>query len=150
VGADPKTIPHRLWYDWQREFSHKYLHLAKVKNLIDTIGGASRASPRDYSIKTQNSTFSGAPWQNKTDILRAHLRDHRCDAIVVTSLTEIAYLLNLRGGDFRYVPVFKAYLIVSHREVILYTNRSKVSMEAQLMLHFNFDDNSCSKQKCVV
>jgi Xaa-Pro aminopeptidase len=139
-----------MWHEWERELGKEYLRLSKVKNLIDIIGGASRVSPRDYSIKTHNSTFSGTSWQNKTDILREHLRAHRCDAIVVSSLTEIAYLLNLRGGDFRYVPVFKAYLIVSHREIVLYTNRTKVSIEAELMLHFDFKTNSCFKEKCVM
>lgn len=69
---------------------------------------------------------------------------------VVTSLTEIAYLLNLRGGDFRYVPVFRAYLIVSLKEVILYTNRTKVHIDTELMLSFDFKTNSCYRQDCVM
>lgn len=150
VGADPKVIPHQLWFEWERDLSREFLSMSKVKNLIDVIGGSSVASPRNYKIRTQNSTFSGLSWHNKTEALRETLRAHRLDAMVVTSLTEIAYLLNLRGGDFRYVPVFKAYLIVTHREIVLYTNRTKVSIEAELMLNFDFKINSCFKQKCVM
>lgn len=69
---------------------------------------------------------------------------------VVTSLTEIAYLLNLRGGDFRYVPVFRAFLIVTQTEMILYTNRTKVSLEVETMLHFDFKINSCYEHPCVM
>ncbi|KAL7023026.1 hypothetical protein ACKWTF_012476 [Chironomus riparius] len=150
VGADPKAIPHQLWFEWERDLNREFLSMSKVKNLIDTIGGSSVASPRDFKIRTQNSTFSGLSWHNKTEALRETLRAHRFDAMVVTSLTEIAYLLNLRGGDFRYVPVFKAYLIVTHREIVLYTNRTKVSIEAELMMNFDFKTNSCFKQKCVI
>jgi Xaa-Pro aminopeptidase len=69
---------------------------------------------------------------------------------VVSSLTEIAYLLNLRGGDYRYIPVFRAFLIVSHYEILLYTNRARISIEAQIMLNFDLKTNSCFKEKCVV
>lgn len=124
--------------------------MSKVKNLIDVIGGGDLVSTRDFSIKTHNSTFSGVHWHTKVEQLREQLRVYRCDAIVVTSLTEIAYLLNLRGGDYRYIPVFNAYLIVSQREVILYTNRTKVSTEALLMMNFDFTTNSCFKERCVM
>lgn len=69
---------------------------------------------------------------------------------VVTSLTEIAYLLNLRGGDFRYVPVFRAYLIVSQEEVILYTNKSKIHLDVEIKLNFDFKTNACHREACVM
>lgn len=120
------------------------------RNLIDIIWGNERPAARDFTIKTHNSTFSGVSWQNKTAVLREHLNLHRCDAMVVNSLTEIAYLLNLRGSDVRYIPVFKSYLIVTHREIILYTNRTKMTMEGQMMLKFDLKTNSCFHEKCVV
>ena len=149
VGADAKTIPHNLWDTWYRELKSKFLRMSNVKNLIDIIGGEDLVSPRDFSIKPQNSTFSGVHWHTKVEQLREQLRFYRCDAMVVTSLTEIAYLLNLRGGDYRYIPVFNAYLIVTQREIILYTNRTRVSTEAQLMMNFDIETNSCSKERCV-
>lgn len=89
-------------------------------------------------------------WQEKVATLRGHLKLHRCDAMVVTSLTEIAYLLNLRGGDFRYVPVFRAYLIVGQRELILYTNPGKITLQAQLLLNFDFNTRTCINDKICV
>lgn len=150
VGADAKTIPHVLWHEWERELNRYSLEITTVKNLIDSIWGASRIQTRDYTIKSHNSTFVGISWQEKVAILRGHLKSHRCDAMVVTSLTEIAYLLNLRGGDFRYVPVFRAYLIVSQREVILYTNPGKITLQAQLLLNFDFNTRTCINEKICV
>lgn len=82
MGADPKTIPHELWHEWERELSREFLRLAKVKNLIDEISTSSLVSPRDYAIKTHNSSFTGVSWQNKTETLREALRKQRCDAMV--------------------------------------------------------------------
>lgn len=125
--------------------------MSKVKNLIDIIGGGDLISTRNFQdIKPHNSSFSGVHWHAKVEKLREHLRGFRCNAMVVTSLTEIAYLLNLRGADYRYIPVFNAYLIVTEWDVVLYTNRTKVSTEAQLMMNFDFQTNSCFKEKCVV
>lgn len=68
---------------------------------------------------------------------------------VVSSLTEIAYLLNLRGGDYRFNPVFRGFLIVTHQEIILYSNKTKISVEAQIMLNFDLKTNSCYRASCV-
>lgn len=149
VGSDAKTIPHELWKDWERELRQESLVLSNVKNLIDIIGGSDLKSTRVYSIKPLNATFSGVHWRKKVDQLKEHLRPLRCDAMIVTSLTEIAYLLNLRGGDFRYIPVFKAYLIVS-QEVYLYTDISKVSEPTELMMNFDLRRRTCLKQPCVM
>ena len=54
--------------------------------------------------------------------------------MIVTSLTEIAYLLNLRGMDIPFIPVFKSYLIVTHREIILYLHQAKLTMSTNLHL----------------
>lgn len=151
VGADSKTTPHQLWIEWERELRHYFLRLVKVKNIIDVIWGSDKVHSRDYFIKYLNSTYTGESWLQKVETLRGILKSHRCDAMVVTSLSEIAYLLNLRGGDFTYLPVFRSYLIVSQRDgVILYTNKSKVSVEAQLSLHYDLNENKCYKDTCVM
>lgn len=99
VGADPKTIPHQLWHDWERELEREFLKLTKVKNMIDTIWGSNRTSPRDYSIKTHNSTFSGVSWQHKVNVLREHLVAHRCDAMVsCTGFIQFLLFDNLTSG----------------------------------------------------
>jgi Xaa-Pro aminopeptidase len=152
VGADPRTIPHKLWREWERELNHhNYLRLIKVKNLVDIVWGANHSRSRDFPIKYHNSTYTGESWLQKIERLRGILKSNHCDAMVVTSLTEIAYLLNLRGGDFTYLPVFRSYLVVSQRDgVTLYTNKTKVSVEAQLGLHYDLNKNECYQEKCVM
>lgn len=51
--------------------------------------------------------YAGERWISKIGTLRSNLSALNCDAMVVTSLTEIAYILNLRGNDIPYTPVFK-------------------------------------------
>lgn len=76
------------------------------RNLIDAVW-LNRPPPNTKVIKVQEKIYAGEPWQSKIKTLREKLVDDHCDAIIVTSLTEIAYLLNLRGNDLPYTPVFK-------------------------------------------
>ncbi len=39
------------------------------------------------------------------------------DVLVATALDEVAWLLNLRGSDIEYNPVFFAYVIVTQSDV---------------------------------
>lgn len=109
VGADPHLIPFAVWRQWEKELYLKhFLYLVKVNNnLIDVIWGASRPPVEDNRIRVHETRYSGEKWKSKITALRSTLRNMNCDAMVVTSLPEIAYILNLRGSDIPYTPVFK-------------------------------------------
>ncbi len=69
-----------------------------------------RPAPTAGTIFVQPLFFAGEKWQTKIMSLRSRLVETRSDAIIVTSLTEIAYLLNLRSNDLAHTPVFKVDL----------------------------------------
>lgn len=73
--------------------------------------------------------FAGEPVHDKIKRLREALLSMNCDAMLVTALDEIAWLLNLRGSDIHCTPLFLAFCLVSKREVTLYVNRGKVTAE---------------------
>lgn len=54
-------------------------------------------------------------WSRKQKIgwLRKWLADNDCDAILLTALDEIAWMLNVRGQDVAYNPVVMSYLLVT-------------------------------------
>jgi Xaa-Pro aminopeptidase len=49
-------------------------------------------------------------------------------AYIVSDLTEIAWLLNLRSSDIPYVPVFTAYLVVRLDSATLFVNRDRLPL----------------------
>lgn len=57
---------------------------------------------------------------------RRELRKHGADAMVVTSLDEIAWLLNIRGRDVPFSPYLRSYVILGMNNVFLYVNASQV------------------------
>ena len=54
-------------------------------------------------------------WSRKQKIgwLRKWLAENDCDAILLTALDEIAWMLNVRGQDVAYNPVVMSYLLVT-------------------------------------
>lgn len=67
-------------------------------------------------------TFSGKAREEKIEELRTFMKSHHMDHYVVSALDEIAWLLNLRGSDIPYNPVFYSYVIVSDNKIILFSN----------------------------
>lgn len=107
VGADPHIVPHHLWQKWESELHQKFIRLVRVnRNLIDMVW-RDRPQPIGDDVYVQPYLYAGEKWQSKVKTLRDELVQRRCDAMVVTSLTEIAYLLNMRGNDLPHTPVFK-------------------------------------------
>ena len=49
-------------------------------------------------------------------------------ALLVTALDEVAWLLNLRGGDVSYNPVFVSYVVVEQQTATLYVDQQKVGL----------------------
>ncbi|XP_067618763.1 xaa-Pro aminopeptidase 2 isoform X2 [Eurosta solidaginis] len=144
VGADPHLVPHHLWMRWERELASRLLVLSRINNnLVDMIW-VDRPSPESFVIKVQERQFAGDRWEDKVEELRSKLQVMSCDAIIVTSLTEIAYLLNIRGLDIPYTPVVKSYLIVSHDEIFFYVDHSK--MTQGIDFHLRTD---CYNERCV-
>lgn len=147
VGTDARMVSHTQFMKWKNSFREKYLQLFGLnRNLIDFIWNNNRPEPRTFSIKTHPIHFAGEKWQSKVRRLKEQLRELNVDGMIVTSLTEIAYLFNLRGYDVPYTPVFKAYAIVTFSDVYLYTNINKVTEG----VHLHLNSKACHLERdCV-
>ena len=67
--------------------------------------------------------FSGKSYKQKLASLRKNLKDLKCNATLLTSLDEIAWLLNMRGADIQHNPVFLAYAFVSLTQTVIFANK---------------------------
>uniref|UniRef100_A0A6A7G5Z7 Creatinase/aminopeptidase n=2 Tax=Hirondellea gigas TaxID=1518452 RepID=A0A6A7G5Z7_9CRUS len=70
--------------------------------------------------------YSGQHSKEKIRVVREELIASSCCALVVSQLDEICWLLNLRGSDITFNPVFISYCVVTLDEVRLFVNPSKL------------------------
>ena len=75
---------------------------------------------RELSVKVfiLEDKYSGKGAGEKLADVRAAVKDAGADVHLLTSLYDIAWLLNVRGGDIDYVPVVLSYLALTEAECL--------------------------------
>lgn len=73
--------------------------------------------------------YAGAARREKLAAVREKLRAEGADILLLTALDEIAWLLNLRGADVLYTPVFLAYMVISGERAQLFVHGEILSEE---------------------
>lgn len=96
-----------------------------VLNLVDQVWGEERPNPPRSAVVPHPVEYAGKSTSEKLDALRAEMVAKHSTVLVVTALDEIAWLLNLRGSDVEYNPVFWSYVIVELESVTLYGESSR-------------------------
>lgn len=71
----------------------------------------------------------GASRAEKLSRIREKMRGENADCLALSELSEIAWTLNLRGGDVDYNPVFLAFMLVFSENVRLFAECSIFSDE---------------------
>lgn len=74
-----------------------------------------------------STEFAGKCFKEKLQHLKEDLKRKNQAGVVLSALDEIAWLLNLRGSDIAFNPVFFAYLVVTLDNTILYINPAQLS-----------------------
>lgn len=123
-------------------------------NLIDVIW-KNRPPKPNGQIYIHEEKYAGKPANEKIDDIRAWIRAQKPHttystaksspngkvsmsntptATIIASLPNVAWILNLRGSDLPFTPVFHAYLFVSVAAAVLFVDRKKVNMDVERYL----------------
>lgn len=122
VGVDPSLITVSAYDELHSQLAQHEIELKVVcDNLIDKIWITRPPRPAN-PIFALPLHFSGKLASEKIAQLQATITEHGCDCLVVTALDEICWLLNARGSDIQFNPVFFAFLIVpaKGKKILLY------------------------------
>ncbi|THH27358.1 hypothetical protein EUX98_g6829 [Antrodiella citrinella] len=94
-------------------------------NLVDSVWTDRPPRPAN-KVFPLDVKYSGQSHREKIAELRKEIKDKHFKATVVTMLDEVAWLLNLRGSDIDFNPVFVAYVIVAEDRAVLFVNPSQI------------------------
>lgn len=81
--------------------------------------------------------YTGLGVSQKIDKVRRRMGEEGANVHLISSLTDIAWLLNIRGNDIPYVPVTLSYFSVSREACIWFVQEQAVSQEVLAYLHMN-------------
>lgn len=94
-------------------------------------------------VEIQPVEYAGVDTAEKLAQIRKSLARQHADGMLVSSLDDIAWVLNLRGSDVHCNPVFVSYLLIGPETATLYINKVKLQdgVEEYLCRHgINIDD----------
>ncbi|OXU31758.1 hypothetical protein TSAR_003114 [Trichomalopsis sarcophagae] len=150
IGADPMLVPAFVWLAWEKELEKSNIKLVKVgtyfnlngwKNLIDSIWKTDRPNPNTENA-LYNPKYFGKDWKAKIADVRNLMKSSNVDAVVLTDMSEITWLLNIRGYDLSYyLGLFKAYLVIEKRKIKLFVDKERISYG--LKQKWRINDKNC-------
>ena len=73
--------------------------------------------------------WAGESRADKCAKIRKAMEEKGADAFVLTSLDDIAWLLNIRGGDVHCCPVVLSYLVMTQKGIKLFANENAFPAE---------------------
>lgn len=134
VGVDPRLITWKLGNELVSKCHDNNITFVNDldHNLIDLIRGkqeANKGKLYKYELK-----YAGLHTTKKIEKLRSQMAEHGYFVYVSSMLDSIAWLLNLRGNDISFNPVFFAYLVITMDNVVLYVDKVKMNSEISAYL----------------
>ena len=78
--------------------------------------------------------YAGVACHEKLAAIREKLLARGADGILLSTLDDIAWTLNMRGNDVHCNPVFVSYLLITSQESILYVHTEKLTTEVKAYL----------------
>ena len=85
-------------------------------------------------VVPQPIEYAGEDVASKLTRIRRALRQVHADGMLMASLDDIAWTLNLRGADVHCNPVFVSYLLISSRSATLFVDEAKLTAPARQQL----------------
>ena len=131
VGVNPEMFSVNDFAEWSEQIELKSIDLIKS---LWTEGRP--AIPQD-KLYSYSEDFAGESVESKLARMRKQLAKKKANAMIISALDEIAWLLNIRGNDVEYNPVVISYIVLEADKCTLFVDAAKIDSPAQNYLDFN-------------
>ena len=131
VGVNPEMFSVNDFAEWKEKITLKSI------DLIKPIWTEGRPSIPQNKLYPYSADFAGESVESKLARMREQLAKKKADAMIISALDEIAWLLNIRGKDVEYNPVVIAYAVLEADKCTLFVDANKIDSPAQNYLDFN-------------
>ena len=135
VGVNGMALSVAQAQQLEQQFAAAELAMQVDLELLDAFWTARPPLPQ-APIYAHEERFAGATRRKKIGRVRQAMQELGASWHLISSLDDIAWLLNLRGSDVDYNPVFLSHLLLSEADAYLFVDEQKLSPELkQQLLH---------------
>ncbi len=136
IGFDGRVVNGKAGEEYKNIADEKKGRLYVEEDLVDLIWEERPPmSKKPFFILEEK--YSGKSTKEKLQEVRGEMEKEKADIHILTSLYDIAWLLNVRGGDIDYVPVVLSYLVLSKEECVWFLQQEILTEEQKSYLKDN-------------
>lgn len=128
LGFDGRTVSAREAEELQELLQKKHITFSVNDDLIGEIW-EDRPVLSCEPVMELDVRWTGKSRADKIAEIREQMKAKEADTFILTSLDDIAWLLNIRGNDIHCCPVVLSYLVMMENELRLYANAAAFSEE---------------------
>lgn len=136
LGFDGRVVNGTWGRKLEKIASGKQASLQVNEDLIDLIW-SDRPALSKKPLFLLEEKYTGKSTKEKMADLRKAMKDEGANVHILTSLYDIAWLLNIRGGDIESVPVVLSYLVLTEEECLWFLQEEIVTPEIRSYLEEN-------------
>ncbi len=119
LGFDGRCVPGGFRDRLDKAFGEKKITLKSDIDLVGKIWTDRPALPEGKAWILDDK-YTGMSRNEKLAKVREKMNEEKCDALVIASLDDIAWLYQFRGEDIDYNPVTLSYSVITAGDAILY------------------------------
>ena len=128
AGVEGSTLAAKTAGEWGERLMGRGISLADAGPLPSTLWEDRPSAPATelYSLPL---SLAGVDRKEKIERVRELLSLQDCQGTFISSLDDIAWLLNIRAMDVKMNPVALAFCWIDEKRTVLFTDRSRIGKE---------------------
>lgn len=134
VGFNGKSMPVSVFNDMSKMFHAKKLSFETRYDLVGELW-EDRPDIPQVAIFIHDLKYAGKSRTEKLAEVRSEMQKLNSSHYLLSSLDDVAWLLNIRGGDVPNLPVVTAYALISNDGCQLFIDKSKVNNDVEKELN---------------
>ena len=136
IGFDGRVVNSAWGKRLEKIAAEKNGKLAVDEDLVDLIW-SDRPALSKAPVRILEEIYTGKSTAEKLSDVRNVMNEKKADVHLLSSLYDIAWLLNVRGNDITYVPVVLSYLALTQDECLWFVQDEVLTDELLTYLKVN-------------
>ena len=133
VAVNPEMYSVNGYRALKAELAEGGIELVSV-DLISPLWTENRPAIPTSLLYEYEEKYAGESVKSKLERVRQALKEKHCEALVVSALDEIGWLLNIRGKDVDYTPCLISYVVVEMEKCTIFVAANKLDDAAHAYL----------------
>ena len=133
VAVNPEMYSVNAYSELKATLEESGLTLVSI-DLISPLWTEGRPAIPTSLLYEYEEKYTGESVANKLSRVRQALTERHCEAMVISALDEIGWLLNIRGKDVDYTPCLISYVVVEMEKCTIFVAPNKLDDAARTYL----------------